>query len=151
MIAVRLTPNFGWCVLGSDHYFETHGKPRQPEDLMRHQCIGYRFPSAKTVARWQFHRKGRSFSVDAASDLIVNDHLTMISLATAGLGLVYTADLIAARELEAGCLKAILQPFCRSTQGLYLYFPARSQTQPKLRAFIDFATKAARKERSRAP
>lgn len=149
MIAVRLTPNFRWRVLGSDRYFEAHGKPREPEDLMRHHCIGYRFPSAKTVARWQFHRKSRSFSVDAAGDLIVNDHLTMIALATAGLGLVYTADLVAARELAAGQLQAVLQPFCRSTQGLYLYFPARSQAQPKLRAFIDFAKKVRRIEQSR--
>jgi hypothetical protein len=27
---------------------------------------------------------------------------------------------------------------------LFLYFPAKSQTQPKLRAFIDFATRFTR-------
>jgi DNA-binding transcriptional LysR family regulator len=146
MIAVRLTPNFNWCVLGSADYFEAHGKPRRPEDLIRHECIGYRFPSAKSVARWQFHRKGKTFSVDAAGDLIVNDHLTMIALAKTGLGLAFTANLVAAKELKSGRLQAVLQPFCRSNRGLYLYFPARSQSQPKLRAFIDFATKTVRAE-----
>jgi DNA-binding transcriptional LysR family regulator len=30
-------------------------------------------------------------------------------------------------------------PFVASSSGLYLYFPARTQQQPKLRAFIDMA------------
>jgi hypothetical protein len=33
---------------------------------------------------------------------------------------------------------AVLRPYLLTTQGLYLYFHSRSQTQPKLRAFIDF-------------
>jgi DNA-binding transcriptional LysR family regulator len=148
MIAVRLTPNFRWCVLSSADYFQRHGKPRSPEHLMLHQCIGYRFPTAKTIYRWQFQRNGRPFSVDVAGGLIVNDHLTMIALAKAGAGLVYTADLVAARELEEGSLRPVLQSFCLSNRGLHLYFPRRSQTQPKLRAFIDFAKQALRAERA---
>jgi DNA-binding transcriptional LysR family regulator len=64
----------------------------------------------------------------------------MIALAKAGAGLAYTAELVAAHELAAGTLRAVLRPYLPTTQGLYLYFPARSQTQPKLRAFIDFLT-----------
>src|SRR5262245_23650873 len=114
MIAVRLTPSFRWRVLGSADYFARYGKPRSPEDLVRHQCIGYRFPTAKTVYRWQFQRNGRPFSVDVAGSLIVDDHLTMIALAKAGAGLAFTADLVAARELADGSLRPVLQPFCVS-------------------------------------
>jgi DNA-binding transcriptional LysR family regulator len=72
--------------------------------LLRHECIGYRFPSARTVYRWQFQQKGREFSADVVGSLVVNDHLSMIALAKAGAGLAYTADLVAARELsEAAC------------------------------------------------
>lgn len=142
MIAVRLTPNLRWCVLGSDAYYAARGRPRVPEDLFRHECIGYRFPTAKTVYRWEFQRNGRAFSVDAAGGIIVNDHLTLIALARAGAGLAYTADLVAARELAAGELRPVLQSFRRGSRGLYLYFPRRSQAQPKLRAFIDFTVKA---------
>jgi DNA-binding transcriptional LysR family regulator len=144
MVAVRLTPSFRWHVLGSGDYLARYGKPRSPEDLVEHQCIGYRFPTAKTVYRWQFQRGGRPFSVDVAGDLIVNDHLSMIALAKAGVGLVYTADLVAAREMEAGTLRPVLQPFGLSNRGLHMYFPRRSQAQPKLRAFIDFAKRALR-------
>lgn len=138
MVAVRLTRKFQWCVVGSPDYFAAHGEPRAPKDLLDHECIGYRFPSAKTIARWQFREKGRDFSVDAPGSVVVNDHLSMVALAKSGLGLAYTADAVAARELSAGALRSVLRPYLPTTQGLYLYFPHRSQGQPKLRALIDF-------------
>ncbi|MCW5658905.1 MAG: LysR family transcriptional regulator [Burkholderiaceae bacterium] len=144
MVAVRLTPGFRWRVLGTPAYLARHGVPRRPEDLLQHQCIGYRFPTAKTVYRWQFQHKGRPLSVDVAGGIIVNDHLTMIALARAGTGLVYTADLVAAPDIEAKRLRAVLSAYCINGPGLHLYFPRRSQQQPKLRAFIDFAKRALR-------
>lgn len=66
----------------------------------------------------------------------------MIALAKSGAGLAYTADLVAADELAAGALRSVLPPYLPTTQGLYLYFRGRSQTQRKLRAFIDFAAKS---------
>ena len=144
MVAVRLTPGFRWRVLGTPAYLARHGVPRKPEELLQHQCIGYRFPTAKTVYRWQFQNNGRPLSVDVAGGIIVNDHLTMIALARAGTGLVYTADLVAARDIKAKRLRAVLAAYCISGPGLHLYFPRRSQQQPKLRAFIDFAKQALR-------
>lgn len=144
MVAVRLTPSFRWRVLATPSYLARHGTPKQPEDLLQHPCIGYRFPTAKSVYRWEFQRKGRPFSVDVAGGIIVNDHLTMIALAKAGTGLVYTADLVAARDIEAKTLRAVLVPYCISAPGLHLYFPMRSQQQPKLRAFIDCARQVLR-------
>lgn len=140
MVAVRLTRNFQWCVVGSPDYFAARGKPRTPKDLLDHECIGYRFPAAKTVYRWQFREKGRDYSVDVTGGVVVNDHLSLVALAKTGLGLAYTADAVAERELADGTLQAVLRPYLPTTQGLHLYFPARSQAQPKLRAFIDFMT-----------
>jgi DNA-binding transcriptional LysR family regulator len=145
MVAVRLTPGFRWRVLGTPAYLARHGVPRKPEDLLQHQCIGYRFPTAKTVYRWQFQNKGKPLSVDVAGALIVNDHLTMIALAKAGAGLVYTADLVAAPDIAAQRLRAVLSAYCISGPGLHLYFPMRSQQQPKLRAFIDCAKQVLRR------
>lgn len=62
------------------------------------------------------------------------------AFARQGLGLTYAPDLAIADDLAAGRLKRVLDPFLRRTPGLYLYFPARAQSQPKLRAFIDLAT-----------
>ena len=139
MIAVRISHDFRWVVVGSRAYFAAHTKPKSPQDLSRHQCIGYRRPTARSVYRWAFHRKGREFSLDPPGPIVVNDHLTMIACAKLGLGLAYTADLVAAPALAAGELEEVLAPHLPTTPGLFLYFPARSQAQPKLRTFIDVA------------
>src|SRR5690606_39556523 len=39
MIAVRLTPDLQWSVVGAPDYFAKAGTPASPEDLTRHQCI----------------------------------------------------------------------------------------------------------------
>jgi DNA-binding transcriptional LysR family regulator len=137
MVAVRLTPDFRWLVVGAPAYFAVHGRPKSPQDLTKHECIRYRFPTARTVYRWQFQRRGRDFSLDPPGAIVVNDHLAMVALAERGLGLAYTSDLVAASELKSGTLEAVLGSHLPKKPGLFLYFPKRIQTQPKLRAFID--------------
>jgi DNA-binding transcriptional LysR family regulator len=151
MIAVRITPDFRWVVVGAPSYFTTYGIPTTPQDLIKHRCIRYRFPTARTIYRWEFLRKGRGYSLDAPGDIVVNDHLTMIALAKRGLGLAYTADLVAARELAAGELKAALAPHLPTKPGLFLYFPTKNQTQPKLRAFIDLTKQLMQEAPARTP
>jgi DNA-binding transcriptional LysR family regulator len=42
-------------------------------------------------------------------------------------------------DLASGSLLRVLENYVPTTSGLFLYFPARTQSQPKLRAFIDTA------------
>jgi DNA-binding transcriptional LysR family regulator len=135
-------------VLGTPTYFASRGRPRTPQELIKHECIGYRFPTAKAVCRWEFVRGGREFSLDPPGSIIVNDHLTMIALAKEGVGLAYTVDLVARRELASGELEPVLGSHLPIKPGLFLYFPAKSQTQPKLRTFIDVATRLMRNGRN---
>jgi DNA-binding transcriptional LysR family regulator len=139
MISVRLTDDFRWMVLGAPAYLERRGRPSSPRDLMEHECIRYRFPTARTIYRWVFVARGRRYSVEPRGGITVNDHLTMLELAIRGAGLVYTANLVAARDLASGALEEVLTQHLPVASGLLLYFPARNQSQPKLRAFIDFA------------
>jgi hypothetical protein len=56
-----------------------------------------------------------------------------------------TADLIAGNELRKGALETVLDHYCMKSQGLFLYFPSKSQNQSELRAFINFATGSLRR------
>jgi DNA-binding transcriptional LysR family regulator len=143
-LSLPVSRRFLCVVLGAPEYYGARGRPRVPQDLIEHECLGYRFPTAKTVYRWQSWRNGREFSVNAAGSIVVN-HLSKIALAASGVGLAYTADLIAGHELRKGALETVLDHYCMKSQGLFLYFPSKSQNQPKLRAFIDFATGSLRR------
>jgi DNA-binding transcriptional LysR family regulator len=139
MIAVRLTPEFRWFVVGSRAYFARHGRPQTPEALSAHACIGYRYPTSGAMYRWEFARRGRAFSVGVEGPLVVNDGALTIALAVRGLGLTYIADWIVAEQMKTGQLEPVLESFAPRSPGLFLYFLNRAQTQPKLRAFIDVA------------
>src|SRR6185437_459901 len=141
MVAVKLTPGFQWMVVAAPDYLGRNGRPRRPRDLLQHECIRYRFPTAASVFRWEFVEAGEAFTLDAPGHLTVNDHLSMVALARQGLGLAYTADLVARQHLDSGALVQILREFVPHKQGLYLYFPATARNEPKLRAFIDIATR----------
>ncbi|PSJ52596.1 LysR family transcriptional regulator [Kumtagia ephedrae] len=145
MIAVRLSRDIAWSVVASPDYLATHGHPHVPEDLVRHEAIRYRFPTSGTVYRWEFERDGRAQSFDPPGGIIVNDGALLASFARAGLGLAYAADITVEAELRDGRLVRVLERFSPTSPGLFLYFPSRAQTQPKLRAFIDVALEVLRR------
>lgn len=147
MVVVRLTKDFRYVVVGSPGYFKARGRPASPRELTAHECIRYRFPTARTVYRWEFVDGKKMYSVEPRGGVTVNDHLSMIELACRGNGLAYTLDLLAQPALAARTLEQVLARHLPATSGLFLYFPAKSQAQPKLRAFIDFATARLRKAR----
>jgi DNA-binding transcriptional LysR family regulator len=149
MIAVRITPDIHWSIVGAPAYFAKRGRPRTPEELTHHECIRFRFSGSRAIYRWEFERDGREFSLDPPGGVIVNDGELQIALAKRGIGLTYTADLIAVREIAAGALESVLQSFLPVTPGMFLYFPARTQTQPKLRAFIDTVAAFGKRHRGR--
>jgi DNA-binding transcriptional LysR family regulator len=139
MVAVRLTKDITWSVFGAPAYFDAKGRPEVPGDLIRHECILYKFPTSGATHRWEFSKDGKSFTVRAPGKVITSDSLLLISLAREGIGLTYSADLVAAADVALGRLEVVLGPFLTKTPGLFLYFPGRMQTQLKLRAFIDVA------------
>jgi DNA-binding transcriptional LysR family regulator len=142
MSAVRLTPDIVWCIVASPDYLARAGRPQSPEDLIHHQALHRRFITAGTIYRWEFHRDGREFSIQPPGSIISDDGEMLIGLARDGLGLAYLADFAVAEDVAAGRLECVLQPFVPVGAGLFLYFPSHTQTQPKLRAFIDMATQA---------
>jgi DNA-binding transcriptional LysR family regulator len=147
MVAVRLTPELRWCVVGSPGYLERAGRPSTPGELHDHKCLLYRFVTSGQKHRWEFDQGGREVTIDVPSGLIVNDRMELIRLAVMGLGLAYVGELEAAKEIGAGQLVPVLQNYITPSAGLFLYFPARTQHQPKLRVLIDVLRRKSYHER----
>jgi DNA-binding transcriptional LysR family regulator len=137
MVAVRVTPEIRWSVVGSPGYFARAGLPRKPEDLLAHESIRYRFTTSGVVHRWGFRRGRRVFTVDVTGSVIVNHRPLLAELACEDQGLAYVADVEVRALLNAGRLVPVLRSFIAADDGLFLYFPERSQSQLKLRVFID--------------
>ena len=139
MVAIRLSPEIRWSVVGSPAYFERAGRPRTPEELVQHETLRYRFFGSRAIHRWGFRRGRRSFVVDTRGGTIVDDRSLLLALACDGLGLALMSDYETREATAQGRLERVLQTFIPAGSGLFLHFPARSQSQLKLKAFIEMA------------
>src|SRR5450830_1113052 len=86
----------------------------------------------------------------AGARMVVNDTTIPASLARAELGIACLADIEIAAALAAGALVRVLAAWTPPTPGLFLYVPARSQQQRKLRALIDTAAAVLGNSRGRS-
>lgn len=59
MIAVRIGPDIPFTVVGTPSYFAKRQPPRDPQDLLHHNCINLHLPTYGGTYAWEFEKKGR--------------------------------------------------------------------------------------------
>lgn len=141
MVAVPVTPPLEMAIIGAPSYFERHGIPETPADLMRHNCLAYRFTSSGTIDRWSFttpDADAHTVVFDPQGNAVFNDDDSMLRAALQGVGLVQHIDLCVRQHLADGSLRRVLAPWCPPFPGFYLYVPSREQMPAKTRALMDF-------------
>lgn len=140
LVAVRVTPPFRFIMVGSPAYLARKGRPLRPKDLLAHDCIGFRRSSTGQRYAWELEKGGREYRMAVRGPLVTNDAALMVSAARWGAGLAYVNEQSAAADLEAGTLEEVLPDYAPGVPGLFLYFPARSQRLPRLRALVEAMT-----------
>ncbi|MBB4845606.1 DNA-binding transcriptional LysR family regulator [Paucibacter oligotrophus] len=141
MVAVPVTPPIEMAVVGSPAYFERYGLPESPADLMRHNCLAYRFTSSGTLDRWSFtspDAEGCTVVFDPRGSAVFNDDENMLNAALQGVGLIKYLDICIRQHLADGRLVRVLASWCRPFPGFYLYVASRAQMPAKVRALMDF-------------
>jgi DNA-binding transcriptional LysR family regulator len=141
MVATRVSRPFRWLVYGAPSYLQEHGRPRVPEDLSRHECLRYRRPEIGDIYRWEFERNGQSVIIDPPGSVLVNDPTLLLTLARRGVGLIYSASINVAADVEQGVLEPLLEKFSPAQESFFIYYPRASRNQPKLRAFVDLCAR----------
>ncbi len=143
VVALKLFGPVRFVAAASPAYLDVTGRPEHPEDLLAHNCILPRL-GARIYERWEFEDAGKDFQVQVKGSLIINDSLLLMKAAEDGLGIIYSAEEAVKSKVREGTLEIILAQFAATSAGFYLYYPARSQVLPKLRAFIDHITSEGR-------
>ncbi len=137
MIAVRVGPDLRFAVVAAPSYFAQYPPPKKPQDLAQHRCINYRFATSGGLYAWEFKAQGRPLQVRVDGPLILNDSDMALHAALSGLGIAMAYEDTVAEHIAQGRLVRVLQTYCPSFPGCYLYHPSRRQTPPALKALID--------------
>ncbi|MDT4873028.1 LysR substrate binding domain protein [compost metagenome] len=126
-------------MVASPAYLEGREAPAHPDDLARHNCLGFGFIRHTQV--WPFvDANGARASVVPRGNMHVSDGETMRELALEGVGLARLARFHVGRDIAEGRLVALLEPFNPGdTDPVHAVFIGPGKELPaRVRAVLDF-------------
>ena len=135
MIAVRVSADQRAAIVASPDYWKAHPKPRKPQDLLQHRCIGCRHGTA--LYRWEFDKGGKSMTVGVNGPVVMDDVELMLQAALDGVGVAFTFEEQVASHLAKRRLVRVLEDWCPPFPGYFIYYPSRRHQPPGLSALID--------------
>ncbi|HEU4580462.1 MAG TPA: LysR family transcriptional regulator [Polyangiaceae bacterium] len=136
-------------VCASPAYLARRGTPREPAELIHHECL--RYSLLESADEWRFRDparprgESRSFSVPVEARFHAQSGSVLREAALAGLGLAVLPSFMVARDLAAGTLVQVLAPYSFVRIAIQaLYAPARV-LPGNVRAFVDLLSQRFRK------
>lgn len=121
---------------GTPAYFEKHGLPITPADLVLHNCLDYTRSGEQGL--WRFNGPQGEIDVPVSGSLHVDDDEALSQAVLGGLGAALLPTFIIGKDLQAGQLRAVLSEYIPVERHVYaMYLPTR-HLPAKVRAFIDF-------------
>jgi LysR family transcriptional regulator, regulator for bpeEF and oprC len=137
LIARRLTQT-QFRVIGAPSYFAKHGRPRTPDDLAAHNCLGFTVRDTRLARDWRFLRDGAEITVPPRGTMRFTDGFALCDIACAGLGLAQVHGYYIDAALAAGRLEPVLEKFKPKSDPIWLVYPQTRHLSPRVRAFVDF-------------
>jgi DNA-binding transcriptional LysR family regulator len=138
MTILRLLDEFRMLAVATPGYLARHPAPPQPKDLHFHNCIRYRQPWDGSFQPWLFNKGRQHSEISVEGSLIANDMEVVLSAALDGVGVAYLAEPLLATPLAEGRLVALLEGWCSTLPGVFLYYPSRRQIPMPLLVFLKF-------------
>ncbi|QHJ00229.1 LysR family transcriptional regulator [Xylophilus rhododendri] len=141
MIAVPIGPRLQrFACAASPGYLKQFGRPKHPQELLKHRCLRMRFHSGAMPA-WEFEKAGEKLQIEPVSRLIVQSGAAVdlaVEAAMAGSGLVYLFEDWLQPHFDSGALEPVLEGWWPQFSGPFLYYPGRRLLPAPLQAFVDF-------------
>ncbi|MDO5632894.1 MAG: LysR substrate-binding domain-containing protein [Paracoccus sp. (in: a-proteobacteria)] len=136
MIALRISPDLRMATIATSGYLDHPGRPHDPRDLIKHNCVNLRYPSTGVYA-WEFQQGSRELRVRVEGQIVVNNSAQALTTARAGVGIAYIPEDLVQADLESGRLERVLEGWCPPFSGFHLYYPSRRQHSRAFALFLD--------------
>lgn len=131
-------------LVASPSYLDRKGSPKKPTDLIDHDGIRFGFGSTDRLAPWSFvdGKSKKNYTVSPQSRMIVNDLVSMLHFAKAGLGLAYVYRKPAEPFIASGELVTLFDQYIPSLPRYTINYLTKRHVPKRLKAFIDLARTA---------
>jgi LysR family transcriptional regulator for bpeEF and oprC len=125
----------------SPEYLLRHGEPLTPDDLDHHHCLATLVPQTGRYREWTFRKDGQPVVKQLAGRINVNHGEALLEAAMDGEGIAMLGTYTIMQAVQAKRLKVLLKEYAVEGHAVWLLYPARRNSSPKLRLFIDFMVK----------
>jgi DNA-binding transcriptional LysR family regulator len=112
MVAVPLGSTQRMVVVASRAYLEERGTPRQPKDLLQHDCIRQRVAHQGRYLEWRFKSRDKLVVIDVRGPLVHSEMRCVLEAARQGIGLGFVFRQFAEEYIRRGELVAVLERHC---------------------------------------
>jgi len=142
LVGVRLADNRRLCV-ASPRYLQHHGRPQQPQDLARFDCLVLSSDASQTRG-WAFQlpardgRPGELVYLRPSGPLDCSDGQVLHEWCLAGFGIAWRSIWEVEADIAAGRLVSLLDDYAAAPNGIYAVFPQRKHLALRVRLWIEF-------------
>ncbi|GBQ28396.1 LysR family transcriptional regulator [Gluconacetobacter sacchari] len=124
-------------LVGAPSYFERHGRPVCPANLVAHRALGYSGSASRGV--WRFSHPTAGEETAEPTFCVWSDNVDLMMPALlAGQGLAIQPEFMVWRELREGRLVTAMPDWSVDPLGLHLVMPASPLRPLRVQVLIDY-------------
>jgi DNA-binding transcriptional LysR family regulator len=126
-------------VVASSDYIARRGRPMQPADLEKHNCLNFNFRRA--LEEWPFKNRetGEIERMSISGNFLASSGAIARQMCLAGLGIARLGYFHLAGDIEAGRLEVILEDYnAGDMEQINAVFVGHDYLATRVRTFIDF-------------
>lgn len=137
LLSARRLGETGRSVVASPEYLQKHGYPREPQDLVNHNCMDFSFK--RIEPGWPFRVDGEEIMLPVDGNAHANNGETLVQLALQGVGITRLGDFHIGPELASGRLVSLLDDYNPGdTEAIHAVFIGGKTMPARVRVFIDY-------------
>lgn len=132
-------------LVGSPAYFEAHGRPTHPRDLVQHR--GFQYSYTRSGNTWRFrHPRHGEFAQTVPRQLQANNAEIFDAALQAGLGLALQPEFLVWEQLRDGQLQTALDDWKVEPLALSIITPPGLHRPARVQALIDYLAQRLERE-----
>ncbi|WP_295895153.1 LysR family transcriptional regulator [uncultured Vibrio sp.] len=125
-----------WVVCASPSFIAKHGKPTEPQHLVKHNCLQYAYQTTG-ASEWEFKGKEGNYIVRVSGNFSTNNATALRKAALGGYGFAYVPRCLVYHDIRNGQLVDIFPELVGKKLGIYAVYPFTRQPPNKVKLLIE--------------
>lgn len=132
----RLLTSFHFVICATPKYLKQHGIPKEPDDLLSHNCLVY--SADPTSNRWPFQMKNTMEMTTVQGNLISANSTIIQNALLASSGVARLPNYILAKDIINRKLIVLFAHYKKIETPIYAIYASNINIAPKIKSFISF-------------